>query len=112
MTVHIVEDDYGVRDALSELCRAVGRTVRVYPDGEAFASGANVEPEDTVLVDIGLPGEPGTEVVRRLFRLPLPPTVIVISGLPLADIHHAMRDFSDVIVMRKPLTSELLGLLA
>ncbi|MCX7339680.1 MAG: response regulator [Hyphomicrobiales bacterium] len=112
MTVHIVEDDDGVRDALSELCRAVGRSVQLYPDSEAFGSGATVEPDDMVLVDIGLPGEPGTEVVRRVFRLPVPPKVIVISGLPLADIHHAMRDFSNVLVMRKPLTSELLALLA
>lgn len=111
MTVHIVEDDNGVRDALSELCRAIGRAVCVYPDGEAFGSGENLAADDTVLVDIALPGERGTEVVRRVSALPVPPRVIVISGLPLAEIHHAMREFSNVMVMRKPLTGELVTLL-
>lgn len=44
MTVHIVEDDDGVRDALSELCKSVGRKVRLYPDGETFGAGADVSP--------------------------------------------------------------------
>jgi FixJ family two-component response regulator len=111
MTVHIVEDDDGVRDALSELCKSVGRKVRLYPDGETFGAGADVSPTDVVLVDLGLPGEHGTEVIRRIKALPIPPRVIVISGLPLADIHFAMREFANVAVMRKPLTSELLSLM-
>jgi DNA-binding response OmpR family regulator len=85
--------------------------VRLYPDGETFGAGADVSPTDVVLVDLGLPGEHGTEVIRRIKALPIPPRVIVISGLPLADIHFAMREFANVAVMRKPLTSELLSLL-
>lgn len=64
-----------------------------------------------VLVDLGLPGEHGTEVIRRVTALPVPPRVIVISGLPLAEICLAMREFANVAVMRKPLTSDLLSLL-
>ncbi|MCU0884127.1 MAG: response regulator [Beijerinckiaceae bacterium] len=111
MTVHIVEDDDGVRDALAELCKSVGRRVRLYPDGEAFGAGTDVSPSDVVLVDLGLPGEHGSEVIRRIHALPVPPRVIVISGLPLADIHFAMREFANIAVMRKPLTSDLLTLL-
>jgi hypothetical protein len=40
-----------------------------------------------------------------------PPKVIVISGLPMADIKLAMREFANIVVMRKPLSSELLPLL-
>jgi FixJ family two-component response regulator len=112
MTVHIVEDDHGVRDALSELCRSVGRKVALYPDGETFGNGDNVASTDIVLVDLGLPGERGTEVIRRVRALPSQPRVVVISGLPLADISWAMREFSNVLVMRKPLTSDILPLLA
>jgi FixJ family two-component response regulator len=109
MMVHIVEDDDGVRDALSELCRSVGHRVSVYPDGESFGAGEHVAASDVVLVDLGLPGESGTEVVRRITSLPKPPKVIVISGLPLTDIIFGMRDFAQVMVMRKPLTTELLA---
>ncbi len=109
MTVHIVEDDHGVRDALSELCRSVGHRVELYPDGESFGSGEKVAASDVVLVDLGLPGEHGTEVIRRVTALPSAPKVIVISGLPMAEIVFAMREFADVLVMRKPLTSDLLA---
>lgn len=111
MTVHIVEDDCGVRDALSELCRSVGHRVIVYPDGESFVSGDNLAPTDVVLVDLELPGEHGTAVIRRIYALPLPPKVIVISGLPLAEITFVMQEFADVLVMRKPLTADLLSML-
>ena len=112
MTIHIVEDDHGVRDALSELFRSAGRSVRTYSDGETFGSGEGVGGSDIVLVDLGLPGEPGSAVVRRVSALPHPPRVIVISGLPLSEIASAMRDCAEVEVMRKPLTSDILTLLA
>lgn len=109
MTVHIVEDDHGVRDALSELCRSVGHHVELYPDGESFGTGDHVAATDVVLVDLGLPGEHGTEVIRRVISRPTPPKVIVISGLPRFEITFAMREFANVTVMRKPLTSDLLA---
>lgn len=109
MTVHIVEDDNSVRDALSELCRSVGHRVELYPDGESFGSGEKVAATDVVLVDLGLPGEHGTEVIRRVTSLPVPPKVIVISGLPMSEIAFAMREFANVLVMRKPLTTDLLS---
>ena len=108
MTVHIVEDDIGVRDALSELCRSIGRRVKTYADGESFQTATGIAPTDVVLVDLGLPGESGPAVVRRVRALPEPPKVIVISGLPLSDISIAMSGLSDVLVMRKPLIGGLL----
>jgi FixJ family two-component response regulator len=111
MTVHIIEDDHGVRDALSELCRSVGHRVALYADGESFGSGEAVAATDVVLVDLGLPGEHGTAVIRRITALPVVPRIVVISGLPMAEIAHAMREFANVLVMRKPLTTDLLSIL-
>ncbi len=111
MTVHIVEDDHGVRDALSELCLSVGRNVRLYPDGETFGFGADVKPTDVVVVDLCLPGIHGIEVIRRIHALPSPAKVIVISGLPLTEIMFVMREFADVAILRKPLASEFVTML-
>jgi FixJ family two-component response regulator len=111
MTVHIVEDDPGVRDALSELCRAVGRKVRLYPTGEAFGLGSDVASSDVVLVDLGLPGESGSSVIRRVQAMASPPRMVVISGLPMAEIAAAMREFTGLAVMRKPLSGDIVSLL-
>jgi DNA-binding response OmpR family regulator len=111
MTVHIVEDDPGVRDALSELCRSVGRRVRTYPDSRSFGQGENVRGSDILLVDLGLPDERGSEVVRRARALPRPPRIIVISGLPMAEIRASLIGLGEVPVMRKPLTPDLISML-
>ncbi len=111
MTVHIVEDDPGVRDALAELCRSVGRKVRMYPDLGSFDAGRGVERSDIVLVDLGLPDGHGSDVIRRVRGMPAPPRIVVISGLPLAEIRTALKAFPDIPIMRKPLMPDLIGLL-
>jgi FixJ family two-component response regulator len=111
MTVHIVEDDPGVRDALSELCRSVGLRVMLYADGRSFRGGEHVREGDVVLVDLGLPDQPGVDVVRQAQALPLPPRIIVISGLSLGEIVASMKHVAEVPVMRKPLTPEIVSML-
>jgi FixJ family two-component response regulator len=111
MTVHIVEDDPGVRDALSELCRSVGRRVRLYQDCQSFGAGENVRGSDVVLVDLGLPDGRGTKVIRSARALANPPRIVVISGLPIGEIAASLKDFADIAVVRKPLTPDLISLL-
>lgn len=108
MTVHIVEDDPGVRDALSELCRSVGRKVRLYETCQAFGNGEQVVGNDVVLVDLQLPDAMGSEIVRRVRSRRSPPKVVVISGLSQSEIRTAMRGLESITVMRKPLSPEIL----
>ncbi len=82
MTVHIVEDDPGVRDALSELCRSVGKKVRTYETCRAFGDGDQVIGSDIVLVDLQMPDAMGTEVVKRIRSQQAPARVVVISACP------------------------------
>ena len=68
--VSIVEDDDGVRDCVQELidnsaeCRCVGAFAK---GEEAIAKLAKDDP-DVALVDIGLPGVNGIQVIRQLKR--------------------------------------------
>lgn len=111
MTVHIVEDDPGVRDALSELCRSVGRSVKLYDTCQSFGAGDQVAGGDLVLVDLQLPDATGAEVVRRVRRAPSPARVVVISGLSQVEINQAMRGLDSVTVMRKPLSPEIIKII-
>jgi DNA-binding response OmpR family regulator len=111
MTVHIVEDDPGVLDALSEYCRSAGRAVKAYRDGSSFCGETRVKPSDVVLIDLMLPDMTGAEVLRNARRRFPETRLIVISGLPSFTIGDMMREFAGVPVVRKPLTSELIGLL-
>ncbi|MDF2766766.1 MAG: hypothetical protein K0S81_3761 [Rhodospirillales bacterium] len=109
MKIHIIEDDWGVRDALVELVRELGYAVLAFGDGESFLQADMPAPDDLVLVDLGLPGISGVDVIKRLKRLPAPPHVVAISGQPRAQIERSMRDLrgdSGVRLLRKPLVSE------
>ena len=106
MDIHIIEDDWGVRDALIELVRGFGHRVAGYSDGEAFLKEVAPRPSDIVFVDLGLPGMGGQEVVRHLRELPAPPRIVVISGRSRTDIDSARRDLPGTDGLRKPLAPE------
>ncbi|HYF53108.1 MAG TPA: response regulator [Salinarimonas sp.] len=105
-TIHIIEDDWGVRDALIELVRGHGRQVQAYESGEAFMAAASPGPDDLVVVDLGLPGVGGQHVVKWLKALAAPPRIVAISGRPRLDIVAALRDLPGLPLLRKPLAPE------
>lgn len=108
--IHIVEDDYGVRDALIELVSGQGHPVLAYADGEAFMNGCSPCGRDLVFVDLGLPGIGGVDVIRWLNELPEPPRVVAITGRPRIDIDLMMRRLPDNLqVLRKPLAPEAIS---
>ncbi|GGE93504.1 hypothetical protein GCM10007285_21380 [Stappia taiwanensis] len=106
MTVHIVEDDPGVGDALALLLRQIGHEVAIHPDAESLFEDPPPATQDTVIVDLGLPGVSGVQVIRWLSRLKTPPKIIAISGQPRQVIEKMLGDDQPAILLRKPLTEE------
>jgi FixJ family two-component response regulator len=104
--IHILEDDPGVSDSLRSLLQALGLTVAAYRDGESFMSAPPPDEDDVVIVDLGLPGVGGAEVVRWIETLDACPRVIVISGQPQKAIDDALAGSSIHRVLRKPLTGD------
>lgn len=102
-TIHIIEDDWGVRDALIEVVRGFGHPVVAYADGEAFIATAMPAPDDVIFVDLGLPGLGGEDVIRWLNGRESPPRIVAISGRSRADIEAALRDLPGLPLLRKPL---------
>jgi signal transduction histidine kinase/ActR/RegA family two-component response regulator len=64
--VLIVEDNLDAAETLADLLEHWGLEVRVACNGTAAIEAAREEPPGVALVDIGLPGMDGYEVVRRL----------------------------------------------
>ena len=76
----LVDDDPAVRKAVSGLLRDEGaRTVEASDAAAAFRILSGGELPDAVVLDLGLPGESGLELLARLPR-PLPAPVVVLSG--------------------------------
>lgn len=106
MRIHVVEDDYGVRDALIELVSGLDHVVLAYADGETFVQAGAPATDDLVFVDLGLPGMAGVDVINWLRLLPHPPRIIAISGRPRVDIDLMLSGMSDLPLLRKPLAPE------
>jgi len=66
MRILIVEDDPSLASGLSRILEAEGYAVDVTSRGEDAVQAARQERFDMVILDVGLPGIDGFEVLRRL----------------------------------------------
>ncbi|MEO5619909.1 MAG: response regulator [Cypionkella sp.] len=66
MRLLIVEDNESLADWLARLLRSENYVVDCVADGEAVVEGVALENYDLVIVDLGLPGMGGIEVIRHL----------------------------------------------
>jgi FixJ family two-component response regulator len=106
MTIHILEDDPAVSDSLTFLLRNMGHQVLCYGDAESFLRAAPPAAEDTVFVDLLLPGISGAEVIGRLQAFELPPHIVALSGQPRAEIRKQLQGRRVAHLLRKPLTAD------
>lgn len=109
MVVHIVEDDVAVADALAMALEDLDHHPKIYEDGETFLAQAELAEEDWVIVDLGLPGMSGADVVREMTGLSHPPNILAVSGKSRTNILKYVRELPDLRVLRKPLSIDTLA---
>jgi RNA polymerase sigma factor (sigma-70 family) len=64
--VHIVDDDYAVRDSLDLLLRMRGYRTRTYDSGEALLAAAAELGDGCIVLDLRMPGMSGLDAQRQL----------------------------------------------
>ena len=80
MRVLVVEDEQKVADALREGLEAEKYDVAVERTGEAAFFRVNTETFDAILLDLGLPGRDGLEILRALRARGLKTPVLVLTA--------------------------------
>lgn len=76
----LVDDDRGLRHVLSSMLTEAGHEVELAVDGPEAVSRIDRGGLDIVLLDLGLPGMNGLEVLRHARALDQPPLVIVMTA--------------------------------
>jgi FixJ family two-component response regulator len=66
--VCVVDDDEAVREALPDLVRALGYTVRAFSTAEHFLASNCVSQTKCLILDIAMPGISGLDLQRELAR--------------------------------------------
>src|SRR4030081_3260416 len=79
-TVLIVDDEAGVRTALSGVLRDEGYAVEAVASGEACLDRVTREPVDLIVLDVWLPGMDGLATLARLRERQVDAQVVLISG--------------------------------
>ncbi len=65
-TVYVIDDDESICDAMRDLLTADGRRCEVFASAEAFLQARHPEADGCLLVDAGLPGMSGLQLLQRL----------------------------------------------
>jgi FixJ family two-component response regulator len=106
MTIHLLEDDAGVNEALSLLFAHFNFDVVRHRDAESLLGAQPPDGDDIVFVDLNLPGASGADAIRWLQSLRHPPLIVVISGQSQTVIRSELAGMEVAAVLRKPLHQE------
>jgi two-component system response regulator FixJ len=78
--VNVIDDQDAVRNALAEMLRVFGYSVRTFDSADAFLAGLTGEEVGCIVADVRMPGTDGIELVRELNRRNVALPVVLISG--------------------------------
>jgi two-component system response regulator FixJ len=107
-TVFVVDDDAGMRDALTQLLEAAGLRVECHADGPAFLVAYSGDRPGCLILDMAMPGMSGTEVQAALKTRGLPLPILFLTGH--GDIPMAVRAVQEGAVdfLEKPIPGSTL----
>jgi len=85
--IFVVDDDPGVRAALSAVFSREGYRVTCFVDGTSFLAAARARTPACIVLDVHIPGRPGLEVLKELNAQNYAAPIFMISGrgdIPMA----------------------------
>ena len=105
-SVHLVDDDEAVRDALQLLLQTTGITTLTYSDPRIFLSSLNTLSPGCIVLDIRMPAISGLKLQQRLSELRVEWPVIIISGH--GDIEACRKAFTNGAIdfLSKPIDEQ------
>lgn len=105
----LVEDEIALSDPLSYLLEREGYEVEVAADGPSAVAAFDRDGADLVLLDLMLPGLPGTEVCREIRQLSTVPIIMLTAKDSEVDIVVGLELGADDYVTKPYSTRELLA---
>jgi two-component system response regulator PrrA len=114
--VLVVDDDPGIREALDRALRLEGFAVVLADDGESALEIVNGDPPHVMVLDLGLPGISGIDVIERLRQSGVDVPICVLSARDeVSDRVGGLRAGADDYVVKpfdlEELVARLLALL-
>jgi DNA-binding response OmpR family regulator len=109
-TVMIADDDPGLSRALAIRLQANRYRTLIVGDGDSALASAQSERPDLIILDLGLPGASGAEVLEHMRASPVlaPIPVIVVTGWDSRDFEQLTLELGAAGYFQKPVDNEQL----
>jgi FixJ family two-component response regulator len=88
-TVHVIDDDPSVRDAIEVMARSVGLRVQTFASTQDFLHAGLPDGPNCLVLDVRLPGSSGLDFQNELIRRNVHVPIIFVTGF--ADIPMTVR---------------------
>jgi len=85
-TIHIVDDDQTLHNALRKVLRSKGFAVNSYLSAEEFLNQLPDDPAGCIILDLQMPGMSGIELQQELERIGFSMPIIFLSGKATIEI--------------------------
>jgi FixJ family two-component response regulator len=85
--IFIVDDDPGVRAALTTIFERAGYRAVTFADGASFLAHARAATPLTIILDVHIPGRSGLDILKELHAQDYPAPIFIVSGqgdIPMA----------------------------
>jgi FixJ family two-component response regulator len=107
-SIAIVEDDSGMREALTRMLKAAGFEARGYDSAEAFLEENATSPVECLVLDVHLPGASGLELQRSLVESGRARPVVFITAHDTPAARREADALHAVAFLTKPFEGRLL----
>lgn len=109
MRILLIEDDPLISDGIASYLRKDSYSVDCVNNGEEGLIALNIEQFDLVILDIGLPGKSGLEILRLLRRKKIDVPVLILTALDSPEDKVAGLDSGADDYLAKPFDMEELN---
>lgn len=101
--VCVLEDDDAVRESLGWMLERNGYSVRSFSSPNDFLLSPELDQYDCLIVDVGLPGMSGLELVELLRRRAYSKPAILISSITQPRLDARLHTFAATELLAKPI---------
>lgn len=106
--IHLIDDDPGVRDALSLLIGTVGLRVQAWVDPQAFVAQFDRGDVGAIVLDVRMPGTSGLTVLDTLVAQGVDQPVIMLTGHGTVELCRRAFKAGAAEFLEKPVDDQVL----
>jgi len=101
-----VEDDAGVRDAITGFIVALGFAAEGFSSAEEFLQSGRLDGSSCLIIDVKLTGMSGLELQAKLVAMGCNTPIIVITAFPNEQVHAQAISSGAICFLTKPISKD------